>query len=405
MRHHQSTVSCRAISRWAVRWLAAALHWGTAHTPVAPERLLQLLVRAAAELRSLSAIVRETAAVPCYETVRASLAAVLPADPQALLPATTRALQARVPRGLRRRPRWAAIDLHARPYYGDPRTRGVFRGQPKAGTKYFFAYATLLVLRRGHTYTLGLTPVVNGEEQTAVLARLLGQVAQAGLRLRGVLLDRGFYAATTLGWLQERRLAFIVPMIRRGHRARQAADCTGTERFFVRGRRGWDRYTWVARPRRGGRKQPAVAVTVDVCIAPRPPSHRRGPRRCRAPLVYACHRVRGTPAAVTVRYRRRFRIETSYRQLGQALAMTCSKNPVYRLLLVAIALVLRNLWVWLQGPCLGGTGPDDGRRRRGRLPFRRLTAWLIHALNHQLRYRPRVVRADESMTNEHRTTW
>src|SRR6266511_3534813 len=95
MRQSQSTVSAKYVSRSAVQWLMAALQWSAVQTSVAPELLMQFLVRAAAEMRSLSAIVLESAAGPCYETVRVNLLRLLPADPMDLLPATTRALQAR----------------------------------------------------------------------------------------------------------------------------------------------------------------------------------------------------------------------------------------------------------------------------------------------------------------------
>src|SRR6185503_16585450 len=227
MRQTQSTISTRNVCRWLVQGLLQSLHWTVGLASVAPEVLLQLLVRAAVELRSLSAIVAEADAVPSWATVQQSLMTYLPGTPLELLPATTRALHQRLPKSLKRRPRTMAIDLHLRPYYGAKKTKGIYRGQPNASTKTFFAYATVLVLRRGQAFTVGLTHVVNGEEQSAVLARLLGQVAQAGLRVRRLLLDRGFYAATTIQWLQQQHVPFVMPMIRRGQSGKTKKDCTG----------------------------------------------------------------------------------------------------------------------------------------------------------------------------------
>ena len=84
----------------------------------------------------------------------------LPGQPADLLPAATQALQRHLPRGLRRRPRAVAVDWHLRPYYGSPRTAGVTRGKEKASTKYFFAYASALVVVRGQPCTVGLTHVI-----------------------------------------------------------------------------------------------------------------------------------------------------------------------------------------------------------------------------------------------------
>jgi Transposase DDE domain len=387
MRTPQYTVSCQEVTRWAVATLVEALGWAATRRRLGPERLLQLLVRAAVALRSLSAVVREARAVPSWEAVRQALLHYLPAQPQALLPATTQALQRHLPRGLRRRPRTVAVDWHLRPFYGSPKTAGVSRGQAKASTKYFFAYASLLVVCRGQAFTVGLTHVAPGEGQTAVLARLLGQARQAGLRVRRLLLDRAFYGAATIQWLQQQRLPFIMPMLRRGKAGRSKATSTGTQQFFVRGRRGWAEYTWTTPRRCGRRKSAKITVTVQVCMAPRP----KGRGRRKGPLVYACHGIRLSLDGVRRCYRQRFGIETSYRQLGEGLAMTCSKNPAYRLLLVAIALVLRNLWVWLHWEFLAERTPHGRVVQLQRLPLRRLLYALLRTLDDVLDIRPEIL--------------
>src|SRR5258705_815774 len=103
MRQRQSTVSWMNVTRAAVHWLTNALQWSTAK--IDPELLVRLLLRAAAEMRSLSAIVAEAANAPSYETIRTILMELLPRDPVDFLPATTPALQTRLPKALARRPR------------------------------------------------------------------------------------------------------------------------------------------------------------------------------------------------------------------------------------------------------------------------------------------------------------
>jgi hypothetical protein len=89
----------------------------------------------------------------------------------------------------------------------------------------------LLVVRRGQRFTVGLTPVDPDESQTAGLARLLAQAQQAGRRLRRLLLDRAFYGAATIPWLQQHDLAFVMPMRQRGQAGRSKATSTGTQKF------------------------------------------------------------------------------------------------------------------------------------------------------------------------------
>jgi hypothetical protein len=125
--------------------------------------------------------------------------------------------------------------------------------------------------------------------------------------------------------------------------------------------------------RNGGRQGPRTKVTTEVCMAPRTGKGEKG-----TPLVFACFGMTSmAPTEVAELYRKRFRIETSYRQMHEGLAMTCSKNPVYRLLLVLIAFVLRNVWVWLHWTWLAGR--DQHGRRVLRLELMRART-MMHCL-------------------------
>lgn len=409
MRRFQS-ISPGVVCKLGVQWLVQAFQWPVKSAVAGPELLTQLLVRACCQLRSLSAVVAEAANVPCLQSIRNALSSSLPKQAADFLPSATRALQSRLPKSLFRRPQTMAIDLHLRPYYGDKKTKGIYRGQSKASTKKFFAYATLLVIRRGQSFTVGLTPVANREPQTDMLQRLLKQAEQAGLRVRRLLLDRGFYGATTIKWLQDRSISFIMPVIRRGKSGSKKADCTGTSQFFVKNRRGWEKYTWKSRRDRGRKKQPAFTVTVDICMVPRSmvnsrikPSRRRSKPNKKAkkrtgPLVYACHGVQASPKQISIWYRRRFQIETSYRQMGQGLAATCSKDPVYRLLLATIALVLRNLWVWLHWCYLKERIGDKLVLHHENLRMLTMMSWIARALNKQLGMRPQAITTCSQLT-------
>ncbi|HMB05680.1 MAG TPA: transposase [Isosphaeraceae bacterium] len=79
-------------------------------------------------------------------------------------------------------------------------------------------------------------------------------------------------------------------------------------------------------------------------------------------------------------YRLRFGIETSYRQMHEGRIRTTTRRPAVRLLDVGIALVLRNLWVWLHSMLLA-------KPRRGgrvilleRLRWETLLLWLLHVV-------------------------
>jgi Transposase DDE domain len=375
MRRGQYTLSPAVVCGLAVQTLGQGLASLPRPRSVPAECLIRLLVHAAAQMRSLWAVCQEARLPRCPETIRLAVRSWLPAVPAALLPGLLAALHHRLPKALARRPRVLAIDLHHQPYYGDRRTPGTVRGQPKLGTKTFFAYATALVVHKGQSYTVGLLPVRAGLSYPEILAALLAQAAAGGLRPKVVLLDRGFYGAPAITWLQENRLAFVMPMIRRGRAGQTKAECTGNQRFFARRRPGWDRYTWTWR---AGPGRPARPVTVDVCMG--------GPRRRAVrPWVYACGGLGGRDPDQVVRlYRRRFQIETSYRQMREGLAKTCSTSAVLRLLLIGIGLVLRNLWVWLHWERLSRIEPTRRVRRLAVLRLRTMLRWIAEALDGSL---------------------
>ena len=76
--------------------------------------------------------------------------------------------------------------------------------------------------------------------------------------------------------------------------------------------------------------------------------------------------------------RTRFGIETSYRQMNQLRIRSSTQNPTLRLLFVAVALVLRNLWAWLHWVVLSTRYAGGRRVRLSRLRLRTMGLWLLH---------------------------
>jgi putative transposase len=76
-------------------------------------------------------------------------------------------------------------------------------------------------------------------------------------------------------------------------------------------------------------------------------------------------------------YRSCFGIASSYRQSHQARMRTSSGKPALRLLFMGVALVLRNVWVWLHAEVMAQ--PQRGARqlRPPSLRFARVLMWLL----------------------------
>jgi Transposase DDE domain len=362
MRRSHCTITPSVVRSTAQAALASALPWRPYGRLVSVARLLGLLLLAAALRSSLSAVARRFRLGFSHETARQALAANLPADLGRLTGGLVDALHAFAGRRWRKR-RWdVAVDLHYCPFYGDKHAPGVVGGPKKHGTKHFYAYATAVLLHRRRRYTVGLLPVTAKAKPHEVVAALLDQVAARGLRLRGVVLDSGFDSGETLLLLQGKGLAYAVPLRRKGKGDNRRNAVFGLPAGTI---------TAVAwRTEKGNQPVRTEAVVV----------RRDGEER---PRVYA---FGGWSAAAAARakqagrkYRARFGIETSYRQMNQGKAATTKKDAGYRLLLVGVALLLRQAWVWLTAQLArdGGAGPGAWLEE---LPLRRLLEWLADAL-------------------------
>jgi hypothetical protein len=91
-----------------------------------------------------------------------------------------------------------AIDVHHQPYYGQ-RQPGIVRGKARQGTKSFWSVATAALVHRGERLTLAVVPVTSHRGDD-VLANLWPQVKKLRLKIRRLLLDRGFYSAEVVTW-------------------------------------------------------------------------------------------------------------------------------------------------------------------------------------------------------------
>ena len=101
-------------------------------------------------------------------------------------------------------------------------------------------------------------------------------------------------------------------------------------------------------------------------------------------LVFAVWGVSAASAAALLHvqqtYRKRFGIETSYRQSNQGRAWTTSRCPLRRLLLFGLALLLRNVWVYVHLMVLAQRRRGHPRLRLHLLRFQTLLRWLAHVI-------------------------
>jgi hypothetical protein len=337
MRYIHSTIAPAEVHHLAQQKLASCLNWQAFRQSVTVAQLLDLLLVMAATARTLFAIVRRRFTFS-HETARQAVLANLP-ELDALTRGLVDALHS-VPcfRARDRRRRWTvAIDTHYDPFYGKRATPHTVGGQKKQGTKYFFGYASLMLIHKRHRYTLGLIAMTESLKPHQIVNSLLEQLRCRGLQVGGVVLDSGFESGETILLLQRLGLSYTVPLRRKGKGSNRRNACFSWAPGTV------GQVNWVTEKTR-------EAVETSVLVWNR--TKREGGQGTK---VYAVGGWKASQAQNQCRrawlarrhYRERFGIETSYRQKNQAHAWTTSTNVVYRFLLEGLSHLLRQIWVWL----------------------------------------------------------
>lgn len=360
------------VHSWALKWLLEARLLKDHGWLCTAGVVLNIVLRAAARSTSVSAACQDLSEGPSDQAVMTALDETLPKTLRVLEGRLHEALTGHLPRPLRRRAWQVAIDWHLSPYYGQPQKsrNELYYGKPRQGTKKFHAYASACIVQHGRRYTLALTWVRRHESMVVVLRRLVARIREIGLKIKRVLLDRAFFNLPVIEFLQQERLPFLMPVMIRGRKPKKGRPATGL-RWIKRQSAGWYRHTM---------KNKKKEATVSVCVGYRRHRNRKDGKQVKQKLLFAAWRVKGSPTEIREQYRKRFGIETSYRQMRQARIYTCTRNPRLRLFFVAVALMLRNLWVWIHQTRLADRVGDTLILHLQRLRFKRMLDWIVHEI-------------------------
>jgi putative transposase len=274
LRTDHSTITSGHVPRCAADRLQAARRLPDHGRKCTAAAALTILFWAAARITSRAAACTALLRAPSDQAVRDALLATRPAF-AARQRRLNRALAGGLPRVLQRRAPYVALDLVLLPSYGRPQDgdEELYRGPKKAGPNQFHAYATASVICRGCRSALALRAVHHADPWDAVVGDRLRQVRRVGVKVRLLLLDRGFYSVGVLRSLQAARCPFLRPAIRRGRKPDDPAGPSGTWAFTTRKRSGWARST-----PEGRNDRRRARVTIAVCCHRRPERTRSGRR-------------------------------------------------------------------------------------------------------------------------------
>jgi putative transposase len=177
-------------------------------------------------------------------------------------------------------------------------------------------------------WTLAVTYVLPEDRTEGVVQRLLERMQQLGLRPRVLYMDKGFCTGAVITYLQQQCIPALIACPIRGKKGGIRRLCHGKRAFTS------------AYPFTDG-------TPVRLALLPTRVPDKTGKRHLKW-IAYVVMHLDWSPAKCYQRYRRRFGIESSYRQLNQVRARTTSANPALRFLLLGLGFLLLNCWVSLR---------------------------------------------------------
>jgi putative transposase len=330
-------------------------------TKASTEMVLEVLVHAAVKGQSIEASCAELAGSADSNTLREY---VNEAFSEELLDEVEKrvneALIAKLPKKVTKKAQELVIDIHDQAFYG--KAEGLLkytsRGQAKAGTTYFYRIATAYLIVQGLRLTLGVVFMHSGMSFAQCIVGLIQHVKAQKVKLGCLFLDRGFAGIEVYRCLQRRRIPAIIACPIRGKEGGTRALCQG-------------RQSYTATHTFRSQEQGNFTATISVVRTYTHTGQRGQPKQRKAVwFLYVLIHLTLSPQAVHARYRYRFGIEASYRQMRQLRARTNSRNPVLRFLFMALAFILLNLWLLLRFRFCQLPKPGRGRRSLDTSRFR-----------------------------------
>jgi IS4 transposase len=120
-----------------------------------------------------------------------------------------------------------------------------------------------------------------------------------------------------------------------------------------------------------------------LALAPARPRDKTRRRRVKW-LAFVVIHLAWSARKVANRYRRRFGIESTYRQFGRLCARTASRNPALRFLLLGLALWLLNIWIALRWLATRLIARGPARLNPEAFRLHRFIAFLRRAIEHSV---------------------
>ena len=314
---------------------------GIEGSPLDPEEIMEVVLRAAVGTTSVNGVTTNTTDTPNRKTVMEWLHTI---EKDTMLDAVNDILAMVAMTVLDRdESRTVCIDFMDNPFHGHPEDEDEFRRmQARDGTTKCHRYCTAFVIARGKPLTLAVEPVAGEDSKADAVERVLARVETYPFEIERILIDRAAFAGELIGVLRE--TAPPVFPVRTGKdslREKLSVNASYmTEETICEGKENEQTYPL------------AVNVTYQ--------NGDRGKSGLKQ-TGYAAYGLEDrTPAQVAAIYDKRSRIEKSYEKFREARAATTTPSTTIRLFYVGVGFLLEQLWIVIQWAVLAA--PQRGGR-------------------------------------------
>lgn len=329
--------------------------------------VLNVLMKAAVEGISIESACADMQEVASSNRIREQLNAVLDVSELRRHECEMNSgLAACIPDELPRIGRAMALDWHDEPFYGKTPELRLYacRGAAKAGTTHFYRIASLYVMWRQVRVTLALTYVLPEDSPAHVLQRLLERMQHLCFKPSVLYLDKGFCEGASIAYLERTHIPAVIACPIRGKAGKGGtrALCTGRKSYCTP-------YTFTD------------GTTVRLALVASLVPNETGKKR-RKWLAFVLIHLDWSAKKTYLRYRRRFGIESAYRQFGRLRVRTTARNPALRFFVLALGFLLLNIWVRLRWLATRIREPGPARLHTDAFRLHRFIAFLRRAIEH-----------------------
>ena len=221
-----------------------------------------------------------------------------------------------------------AIDTTDKPTYSKKKKddENIVGGKKKASTFYFFRFATIQIANKKNPVTLYVMHCNKETTNEQIVEELVTQ-ARKLVRIKCVLIDKGFYDTKVFNKLEELNVKYLMPC-KFNERTEKMFEKHLMSNYEVK-----PYYCQNIKKEYADFKLIMIKLSDETEIG----------------YVTNMHFIKLHRAKYYIElYQKRWNIETGYRLQNMFLAKTCSINPSVRLFYFCYAVALHNLWVMIK---------------------------------------------------------